>query len=69
MTELADGYHELYNDKNEITKKGMFKAGKQISGIKNVYNKDGNLSHTETCINGVYNKEILKNKIILRTLK
>jgi len=56
LARVPDGYHELSNANNQITKKGIFEAGKQISGTRHVYNKDGTLSHIETCINGVYTK-------------
>ncbi len=55
---LPDGFHELFNSNNQITKKGMFEAGKQVSGTKHVYKNDGTLSHIETCVNGEYDKEV-----------
>ncbi len=55
---LPDGYYELYNANNQLTKKGMFEGSKQVSGIKYVYKKDGTLSHVEKCLNGVYTKDI-----------
>jgi hypothetical protein len=56
LARVPDGYHELSNANGQITKKGMFEAGKQISGARHVYNKDGTFSHIETCTNGVYTK-------------
>ena len=57
---VPDGYNELYNTNNQITKKGMFNGGRQISGTRYVYNKDKTFSHIENCTNGVYTKEVLK---------
>lgn len=54
---IPDGYHELYNAENKISKKGMFHSGQQINGTKYVYKKDGSLSHIETYTNGIYTKE------------
>jgi hypothetical protein len=54
---VPDGYHELYNANNQITKKGMFANGQQVNGTKHVYKKDGILSHIENCTNGVYTKK------------
>lgn len=54
---IPDGYHELSNVNGQITKKGMFEAGKQISGTRHVYKKDGTLSCIETCTNGIYTKK------------
>ena len=51
---LPDGYHELYNSNNQLTKKGLFQRGEQVSGIRYIYKKDGSLSHIEKCLNGVY---------------
>lgn len=62
LPSLPDGYNELYNTKNQITKKGMFIGGRQISGTKNIYKKDGNFSHIETCKNGIYTKENSKSR-------
>ena len=44
---ISNGYHEVYNYNNQITKKGMFEGGKLYNGTINVYKKDGSLSHTE----------------------
>ncbi|MBA2613035.1 MAG: hypothetical protein H0U95_13780 [Bacteroidetes bacterium] len=57
-TKIPDGFHELFNEENKITKKGMFHAGEQINGTKHVYKKDGTLSHIEKCTNGAYSKDI-----------
>lgn len=54
---LSDGYHELYNANDQLSKKGMFFHGKQVSGTKYVYKKDGTLSHIEKCVYGVYTME------------
>ena len=54
---LPDGYHELYNENNQITKKGMFEFGRHVSGTRRIYKKDGSLSHIEICTNGVYTKD------------
>jgi Ca2+/H+ antiporter len=51
---LSDGYHEVYNANNQLSKKGTFFHGKQVSGIRNVYKKDGTLSHIEKCVDGIY---------------
>jgi hypothetical protein len=56
---LSDGFHELYNAKKQLTKKGMFFNGKQVSGTKHVYKKDGTLSHIEKCVDGVYTSNII----------
>jgi hypothetical protein len=56
LARVPDGYHELSNANGQTTKKGMFEAGKQISGTRHVYNKDGTFSHIENCTNGVYTK-------------
>ncbi len=56
LDKVPDGYHELYNANNQITKKGMFANGQQVNGTKHVYKKDGTLSHIENCTNGVYIK-------------
>lgn len=55
---VPDGYHELCNENGQITKKGIFNGGIQVSGTKHVYKKDGNLSYTENCVDGVYTKDI-----------
>lgn len=57
LARVPDGYHELANANGQITKKGMFEAGKQISGTRHVYKKDGTLSYIETCTNGLYTKK------------
>lgn len=44
---ITNGYHELYNYSNQISKKGMFEGGKLYNGTIYVYKKDGSLSHTE----------------------
>lgn len=54
---LPDDYYEIFNERKQLVKKGMFERGKQLSGIKHVYKKDGTLSHTEKCINGVYTQD------------
>ncbi len=51
---IPDGYHELYNAKSQLSKKGMFFNGKLMNGSKHVYKKDGTLSHIEKCVNGIY---------------
>lgn len=58
LDKVPDGYHELYNENDQVTKKGMFASGRQINGTKRVYKKDGTFSHIENCINGVYTKDI-----------
>ena len=58
---VPDGYHELTNANNQLTKKGLFEGGKQVSGTRHVYNKDGTFSHIENCKNGVYTKDVLKS--------
>ncbi len=60
LARLPDGYHELYNENNQITKKGMFEFGRQVSGTRRVYKKDGTFSHIEICTNGIYAKDISK---------
>lgn len=55
---LLDGYHEFFNEKNQLTKKGNFSGGRQVDGTRHVYNKDGTLSHIEKCVNGSYSKDI-----------
>jgi len=55
-TILPDGYYEYYNANKQLSKKGIFEGGEQVSGIKYVYKKDGTLSHTEKCVNGVYTR-------------
>jgi hypothetical protein len=54
LTIISDGYQELYNEKNQITKKSFFQGGILHNGLKYIYKKDGSLSHIEKCINGVY---------------
>jgi hypothetical protein len=58
---VPDGYNELHNANNQVTKKGVFFCGKQVSGTRHVYKKDGTLSHIENCINGLYTKDISKS--------
>jgi hypothetical protein len=53
---VPDGYNELFNSNDQITKKGMFYRGQLVNGTKYIYNKDGTFSHIENCINGVYTK-------------
>jgi len=59
LARVPDGYHELTNANNQLTKKGLFEGGKQVSGTRHVYNKDGAFSHIENCKNGVYTKDVL----------
>lgn len=44
---IPNGFHELYNDNNQITKKGYFEGGKLYNGSQHIYKKDGTLSHIE----------------------
>lgn len=50
---IPDGYQNLYNECNQITKEGVFSGGKLINGSKHVYSRDDTLSHTEIYRNGV----------------
>jgi hypothetical protein len=45
MKPLPDGYQELYNEKDQITKKGFFIGGQLCDGAKYIYKKDNQLSH------------------------
>jgi hypothetical protein len=54
MKPLPDGYQELYNTNNQVTKKGFFIGGKLCDGSKYVYKKDGVLSHIEIYKDGVH---------------
>jgi hypothetical protein len=52
MKPLPDGYQELYNERDQITKKGFFIGGKLHDGTKYIYKKDGQLSHIENFKDG-----------------
>jgi hypothetical protein len=54
LASIPDGHQKLYNEKNQITKEGVFKGGRLINGLRHVYHKNGTLSHTEIYKNGVY---------------
>lgn len=54
MTPLPDGYQELYNEKNQITRKGFFISGKLVNGFRHVYKGNGRLSRIEIYKDGVY---------------
>jgi hypothetical protein len=43
----------LYNNRNQVTKEGLFKGGKLVNGTKYVYKKNGALSQTEKYKDGV----------------
>ncbi len=57
---IPNGFHELYNENNQITKKGYFEGGKLYNGSINVYKKDGNLSHIEKIKEGI----LIENNIL-----
>ena len=50
---IPNGFHELYNEENQITKKGYFEGGKLYNGSQHIYKKDGTLSHIETYKEGI----------------
>ncbi len=50
---IPNGTHELYNESNQITKKGYFEGGKIYNGSIYVYKKDGTLSHIEKIKDGI----------------
>jgi hypothetical protein len=56
VLKIPDGYHELHNANDQVTRKGMFSNGRQVSGTRHIYKKDGTFSCIENCTNGVYNK-------------
>lgn len=51
---ISDGYQEIYNENNQIIKKGIFEGGKLYNGKIYVYKKDGTLSSTEVYKEGIY---------------
>ncbi len=51
--DIADGYHEFYNDNNLPLFKGTFEAGKLYNGKKYLYNTDGSLFQIEIYKNGI----------------
>ena len=59
---IPDGEHKLYNEKDQITKDGIFNKGDLISGTKHVYSKDGTLIRIEIFKNGVCVGEAPMNK-------
>jgi hypothetical protein len=58
---IGDGYQELYNENNQITKKGFFEGGRLSNGTRYVYRKDGSLLRVETYKNGVHTGDELKS--------
>ena len=50
---LSNGFHELYNENNQITKKGHFEGGRLYNGSVNIYKQDGTISHIEIIKDGV----------------
>jgi hypothetical protein len=50
---IADGYHEFFNENNQLTKKGVFSRGQLVDGSKYIYKKSGTLKRTEIYKNGV----------------
>lgn len=53
MKALPDGYQELYNERDQIAKKGFFIGGQLHEGAKYIYKKDGRLSHIEIFKDGI----------------
>jgi hypothetical protein len=51
--DVADGYHEFYNENNKPLLKGLFEAGNLYNGTKYIYNKDGSLFQIEIYKNGI----------------
>ncbi len=58
---VSNGFHELYNDNNQVTQKGIFEAGKLYNGSKYFYKKDGTLLCTEIYKEGVCTEQKTHN--------
>jgi hypothetical protein len=54
IARIPDGHQKLYNAKNQITKEGIFKGGRLISGSVFTYKKDGSLVCTEIFKEGIF---------------